>query len=185
MSTYNASYEQNFWKLFRAKLGLRQRKDEASLAKDKELLELLLGAMERRQADFTQTFRDLSETSLADLRAGKTSSSAWALARLMPDASFRRFLELYTSRLEEDYAVSSGGDEDRMAGMQTANPAYVLRNWMAQRAIERAEEDDFEEVRRLLRVLKRPFVRQEEAEKAGYGAKPPNWARDIRVSCSS
>ncbi len=78
---------------------------------------------------------------------------------------------------------------------------------MAQRAIERADEGDFEgvkitrfflleivmcnlnllclKVRQLLRVLRRPFDRQDEAEEAGFPQRPPLWAREVRVSCSS
>ncbi len=41
------------------------------------------------------------------------------------------------------------------------------------------------QVRKLLRVLKRPFEKQDEAEAAGYAAKPPTWSREIKVSCSS
>ena len=69
--------------------------------------------------------------------------------------------------------------------MQTSNPRYILRNWMAQAAIEKADEGDFEEVRKLLKVLKRPFAMQKEAEEAGYARPPPRWAKEIRVSCSS
>ncbi len=40
-------------------------------------------------------------------------------------------------------------------------------------------------VRQLLRVLRRPFDRQDEAEEAGFSQRPPLWAREVRVSCSS
>ena len=56
---------------------------------------------------------------------------------------------------------------------------------MFQRAIEMADEGDFSEVRKLLRVLKNPFERQEEAEAADYAKPPPSWSRMLKVSCSS
>ena len=75
----------------------------------------------------------------------------------------------------------------------------MLRNWMAQRAIEAAEKDDFSEVHRVLRLLESPFSDDAapELEVAGDGAaacKPavlqydgpiPSWAKGLCVSCSS
>ena len=107
------------------------------------------------------------------------ADSAWGVAAASAHADFKSFVSLYADR------VRSVPDEDRLAAMRSSNPAYVLRNWMAQRAIETAEGDDFSEVRRLLRVLRTPFERQEEAEAAGYARPPPKWSRSIRVSCSS
>jgi uncharacterized protein YdiU (UPF0061 family) len=76
-------------------------------------------------------------------------------------------------------------DADRMALMQKSNPRYILRTWMAQRSIEMAEKGDFSEVKKLLRVLKKPFERQEEAEVAEYARPPPSWSKTVKVSCSS
>jgi uncharacterized protein YdiU (UPF0061 family) len=59
----------------------------------------------------------------------------------------------------------------------------VLRNYLAQVAIQRAQERDYSEVERLARLLRRPFDEQPELE--SYAAPPPDWARHIEVSCSS
>ena len=69
--------------------------------------------------------------------------------------------------------------------LQRVNPRYVLRNWMAQEAIEAAEHDDFEPVQRLLRILSSPYKVQKEAEDRGYAKPPPEWANELKVSCSS
>lgn len=69
--------------------------------------------------------------------------------------------------------------------MCQVNPRYVLRNWMAQSAIEKAEKDDFSEVQFLLKVLQNPYIINEEAEEKGYADPPPEWSYTIRVSCSS
>lgn len=69
--------------------------------------------------------------------------------------------------------------------MCSVNPCYVLRNWMAQQSIENAEEGDFELVRLIEKILRNPYQRQEEAENLGFSGKPPNWEKELKVSCSS
>ena len=65
--------------------------------------------------------------------------------------------------------------------MAAANPRVVLRNWLAQRAIERADAGDFAEVAALLRELQSPF---DDGEQRFEGCAPPH-ANDPLVSCSS
>ena len=67
--------------------------------------------------------------------------------------------------------------------MNAVNPKYVLRNYLAQAAIEKAQHKDFSEVERLLQVLQNPFDEQPENEH--YAALPPDWASTLEVSCSS
>jgi len=67
--------------------------------------------------------------------------------------------------------------------MDRANPKYVLRNYLAQVAIERAYQRDYAEIDRLRQLLARPFDQQPEME--AYAAIPPDWAKTISVSCSS
>ena len=69
--------------------------------------------------------------------------------------------------------------------MKRSNARYILRNWMAEKAIRLAEMDDFSEVQNLLKVLQNPFVKQANAELSGYASRPPSWASKLRVSCSS
>ena len=71
----------------------------------------------------------------------------------------------------------------RAVRMNRVNPKFVLRNHLAQTAIERAQQGDFGEVTRLLQVLEHPF--DEQPEHAAYADHPPAWARQIEVSCSS
>jgi uncharacterized protein YdiU (UPF0061 family) len=67
--------------------------------------------------------------------------------------------------------------------MLAANPKYILRNYLAQIAIEKAQQDDFSEIQRLHRILQNLFAEQPEAE--AYASLPPDWAGDLCVSCSS
>jgi uncharacterized protein YdiU (UPF0061 family) len=71
--------------------------------------------------------------------------------------------------------------------MDKANPKYVLRNYMAQQAIDKATAGDFSEVNNLLQLLRKPYDEQPEHEQ--YFAKRPEWARNksgcSMLSCSS
>ena len=103
-----------------------------------------------------------------------------AIAQLFqyPEA-FEYWSAGYRARLAHE-AVS---EAERHAGMRAANPRYVLRNWLAQRAIERAQQKDFSEVDLLLNLLRKPFDDQpgfdEYARPAPAGFIVPG------VSCSS
>ena len=65
------------------------------------------------------------------------------------------------------------------------NPRYILRNWMAHEAIQKAEGGDYSKLHLLQTVLKTPYKVQDEAEMALFAQRPPQWANKIRVSCSS
>lgn len=67
--------------------------------------------------------------------------------------------------------------------MNAVNPKYILRNHLAQAAIEQAEAGDASEVLRLQQILARPFAEQPEYE--AYADLPPEWASGIQLSCSS
>ena len=74
-------------------------------------------------------------------------------------------------------------DDDRLVRMNRINPKYVLRNYLAQTAIEKAQQKDFSEIDRLLILLQNPYRDQPGME--AYAAPPPNWGKHLSVSCSS
>ena len=67
--------------------------------------------------------------------------------------------------------------------MNRVNPKYVLRNYLAQGSIEKAQQKDYSEVERLLTLLHDPYT--EQAGMETYAAAPPNWGKHLSVSCSS
>lgn len=83
--------------------------------------------------------------------------------------------------------MSSGiSDEQRKAAMNAVNPKYILRNYLCQSAIDAAEQGDYSELRRLLKVMQHPYDDQKGMEK--YARLPPAWAYRPGVcmlSCSS
>lgn len=159
---------------------------------DEGLLVELLALMEESASDWTNTWRSLArvpstvpdgtgdeaDAALLAPLAAAVGADAPAALRSRWAAWVRR----YAARVAED----GRPDAERRAAMDAANPAYVLRNYMAQVAIEQAEAGEFGELDRLRVLLASPYTEQAGAE--GYTAPPPSWASRRGVcmnSCSS
>ena len=166
LETFEPIFQQAYLGELRAKLGLRTSMDD-----DAELLGDLHQAMERAEADYTRTWRTLSTVT--------GESDGTFTAQFAERAVIAPWLERYRARLRRE----TGTDAERKLRMDAVNPKYVLRNYLAQTAIEAAERKDFSEVQRLLRVLRRPF--DDQPENDSYAAPPPEWGRRLEVSCSS
>ncbi len=166
---YRVAYETEVAARMRAKLGLEiAADDDVSLAT--AFLELMRGV----GADYTRTFRALSRWDADD------DASATPLRHeLAGTTGLDRWLEQYRARLTRESRRAAA----RHAAMLATNPKYVLRNWVAQEAIQNAETRNVGLVDEIRRLLERPF--DEHPGMARYAAKPPDWARDIVVSCSS
>ncbi|MDU1877605.1 protein adenylyltransferase SelO [Citrobacter sp.] len=137
---------------------------------DNELLSELFSLMARERSDYTRTFRMLS---LTEQHSGLSPLRDEFVDRAAFDDWFTR----YRSRLEQD----SVADEVRQTQMKATNPAMVLRNWLAQRAISQAEQGDYAELHRLHQALRTPFVDRDN----DYVSRPPDWGKRLEVSCSS
>jgi uncharacterized protein YdiU (UPF0061 family) len=173
-----------------AKLGLRELSDEETTVSGSarlpdtmwvgELYQLLAEV----ETDVTIFFRKL-----ADVRADEDvparaqldvlESAFYDPSALSEDfrARFSAWLERYVARVREDGV----NDAERRAAMNRVNPKYILRNYVAQLAIERAEAGDDSVVHELLEVFRKPF--DEQPDKERYAEKRPDWARD-RAGCS-
>ncbi|XP_058388626.1 protein adenylyltransferase SelO-like isoform X1 [Diceros bicornis minor] len=174
---YPDLYYTRFRELFKAKLGLLgERKG------DEELIAFLLHLMEKTEADFTMTFRQLSEITRDQLQELAVPQQFWALKMISKHELFPAWVSQYLLRLKSN---RNDSDSERRERMTTVNPRYVLKNWMAESAVQKAERNDFSEVRLLQQVLQHPFQKHSAAEKAGYSSPTPSWAKDLRVSCSS
>ncbi|XP_014396175.1 PREDICTED: UPF0061 protein ETA_18310-like isoform X4 [Myotis brandtii] len=174
---YPVLYYTRFRELFKAKLGLLgERKG------DDDLIAFLLHLMENTEADFTMTFRQLSEITQSQLQELNIPQQFWALKMISKHELFPAWVSQYLLRLKSNMNDS---DSERRKRMMTINPRYVLKNWMAESAVQKAERNDFSEVYLLQQVLQHPFQKHSAAEKAGYSSPTPAWARDLRVSCSS
>ena len=91
--------------------------------------------------------------------------------------NWKHWFVSYAKRLERE--TISCAEREQL--MKTTNPKYVLRNYMAQMAIDKAEKDDVSLIDELYEVLKKPYEEQPEFEH--WFAKRPEWARH-KVGCS-
>lgn len=181
LSLYSELFLSGWQEMMASKLGLRRFIPELDDALLGELLELL----QVTETDMTIFFRKLANIHTAD----HFSADEDPLAELMdayytpesfPDnyrARMANWLELYRKRLIRDGQT----DTERKDNMHRVNPKYVLRNYLAQLAIDKAENGDYSLVEELLHVLRRPYDEQPEHEQ--YACKRPEWARN-RAGCS-
>ena len=160
-------------------------------AGDETLIDDLWSLMQASHADFTLTFRQLAYApglTLASQAQIERDLGGTVNANLLP------FVDLFVDRASAQawlnrYRVRLGGEavtqnwQQRVAGMLGVNPLYVLRNHIAQRAIEAAEKGDFSEVERQFEILRQPFTAQPGHD--AYAAAPPAGAPHLEVSCSS
>lgn len=137
---------------------------------DQDLVDEWWRLLHTQSADFTLSFRRLA-TALADpgpflsLFADAEPAQAW--------------LEQYRQRVQYE----GREDSQRVEQMLGANPLYVLRNHLAQQAIDAAVEGDASEIEALLTVLRDPYTEQPGFER--YAQPAPEWAQHLEVSCSS
>ncbi|MEH6421767.1 protein adenylyltransferase SelO [Pseudomonas sp. CGJS7] len=164
-----------------AKLGLRECGDD-----DVELMQTLRDWLQQHEVDMTLFFRALAQVAIdSDAPDAAVFADAYydpALAEAGQPA-LREWLARYAARARAD----AWPEAERIARMNAANPRYVLRNYLAQQAIDRAEQGDPDGVRELLEVMRRPYADQPGRE--AFAAKRPDWAREkagcSMLSCSS
>ena len=169
LAVYQPHFQASLGALQHAKLGLSR-----VLADDAALIDGLFSIMQANHVDFTLFFRRLG-----DLHSDDPGHDAPLRDLFIDRAAFNAWAVQYRQRLAQENSL----DAARRLAMNATNPKYVLRNYLAQVAIEKAQKKDFTEVATLLAVLERPFDEQPEHEP--YAALPPDWASHLEVSCSS
>ena len=173
-----------------AKLGL------GSLAEpgDVEWLDELFGLLAATETDMPIFFRQLSASVPGAGAASAQGDDAALLAPVRaalydPDtldaalaARWRQWLSRWQQRLTHDLAYEKSSSELIVARRDAVNPLYLPRNYLAQEAIDAAEQGDLAPLQALMRVLQRPYSAQVGCE--AYAARRPEWARQ-RPGCSA
>jgi len=155
------------------KLGLAECREE-----DVDLMQALYALLQEAEVDMTLFFRALSDV---DLDAPTLTPFAQAFydadKRQRSETAFVDWLRRYAARVRADILVPTA----RRSRMHGANPRFVLRNYLAQEAIDRAEHGDDAGILELLDLLRRPYDEQPGRER--FAGRRPEWAR-TRAGCS-
>jgi uncharacterized protein YdiU (UPF0061 family) len=167
LSEYEPQLQRHYHQGMLNKLGLQQRREG-----DQALIDDLLTLLADNRIDYTRFFR-----ALCDLDETAAQSP---LRDAFPD---REGFDGWAARYAERLQAEGSPREQRRQWMKQSNPKYTLRNYLAQQAIEQAENGDYSEIERLHRLLQHPFDEQPECEH--YAAAPPEWSAELEISCSS
>jgi serine/tyrosine/threonine adenylyltransferase len=170
LGTYQERFERHFHAVLRAKLGLAEQRDG-----DIELAEELLSLMTEQRADMTLTFRRLGE-----LHA-QTACGDGPVRELFEDASG---FDAWAGKWRQRLGAESRGDDERRQAMRRTNPAFVLRNHLAQQAVDVAiERLDFQPMHRLAEVLARPY--DDQPDNRQYAQPPHPEERVLKTFCGT
>jgi len=183
LTVYNKTFEQGWQAMMAQKLGLKAYDPETDIDLCKELLALLAEV----ETDMTIFYRKLAVIDV-DIKINELTDEQ--LIRPLLDAYYRfdavsdsykshiaSWLRKYILRIQKEGTKQA----DKLQRMNAVNPKYVLRNYLAQLAIDKAELGDFSMITELLDVMRYPY--EEQVDKEQYAKKRPDWARQ-RAGCS-
>jgi uncharacterized protein YdiU (UPF0061 family) len=183
LNNFAKQYDVDFYEMMLKKLGITSKKEE-----NEQLIQQLLHNLEQTETDYTIFFRNLNQINKTDTVEECVSKINFAFYK--PEEITGIILEtwhfwfaVYLTILKEE----TPSDDERKSQLNSVNPKYVLRNYMAQMAIELAEKEIYSLVDELYTLLLNPYDEQPQFEK--WFAKRPDWAREkigsSMLSCSS
>jgi len=173
---YKSNFEKKSQNMMRAKLGLTSDKET-----DINIIQSLENNLQATETDMTIFFRTLSSFKKEQPEKGVELIQD---AFYTPDTikgnvlnNWKQWFADYAKRLEDETTSA----EERQQQMNKVNPKYVLRNYMAQLAIDKADKGDTSLLEEMYLLLKEPYSEQPKFEH--WFAKRPEWARH-KVGCS-
>jgi protein adenylyltransferase len=186
LSQYEPQLISRIDELYRAKFGF-----QATAEDDQQLIADALELLQQDQGDYTLFFLALSRfstsiaTSIATSITEPTATSTTAQSLPLRDRFVNRAgIDQWQQRYQERLLWEQSDDQKRQHAMRRVNPKYVLRNYLAQHAIDEAcLSNNYKEVNQLLHVLQSPFEHHSDFEH--YAKEPPDWGKKLEVSCSS
>ncbi len=187
LTVYNHCFDNGWQSMMAQKLGLINFDPDTDLDLCKALLSLL-AEVEIDMSIFYRKLADVDTTNdkLTDKQLIEPLLEAWYRFDAVSVDYLTRFtawLRKYAERVNQEGATQ----EDKKMRMNAVNPKYVLRNYLSQLAIDKADKGDFSMVNELLEVMRHPY--DEQVDKQEYAKKRPDWARNkpgcSQLSCSS
>lgn len=176
LESYKSNYEIKSQNMMRSKLGLAAEKDT-----DIDLIMALEHNLHASETDMTIFFRKLSKFKKEKPEEGiQLIQEAFYVPSEIKDHILNQWNQWFTDYAErlKDETLSY---DQRKEQMNKANPKYVLRNYMAQMAIDKADNGDYSLIDEFYQLLKKPYDEQPDSEQ--WFAKRPEWARH-KVGCS-
>jgi uncharacterized protein YdiU (UPF0061 family) len=181
VNDYALSYQKKWQSMRASKLGLT----ETITKSDQPLQQSLHEVLQLTETDMTIFYRKLADVTCENLDLSDNELLAPLLEAYYDLDSLTSEVKTTTCNWLRQYQqrVQQCGisDEERRQQMNKVNPKYVLRNYLAQLAIDKAEQNDFDMVNELLELFRHPYDEQKNREH--YAVKRPDWARD-RAGCS-
>ncbi len=174
LEKYKNDFKYKSLQMMKSKLGLF-----TSNKNDVELIQNLEDNLQLVETDMTIFFRNLSRFTNKKKGLQLIEKAFYGINAITKEvkSKWASWFLNYEVRLQQE-EISS---EERKQKMDAVNPKYVLRNYMSQLAIDKADEGDYSLIDELFQLLKNPYAEQSENEK--WFAKRPEWARD-KVGCS-
>ena len=172
LNAYPGRYSDGWQAMMAAKLGFGAWEDG-----DEALITGLHEVLTQAETDMTIFYRRLADISMAEPDVALLDEAHYGEPTADQRARTEAWLAQWAARVRRD----GTGDGARREAMNRVNPRYVLRNYLAQLAIDRAEAGDYDGIAELHEVLRRPYDDQPGRDE--YAAKRPEWARH-RVGCS-
>jgi uncharacterized protein YdiU (UPF0061 family) len=189
LTVYHKTFDQGWQAMMAQKLGLKAFNPET----DEELCKELLALLAVVETDMTIFYRKLSVLDV-DIEINELSDEQ--LIEPLLDAYYRldavdeayqsrftKWIRKYLLRVQKEGTAQA----EKKQRMNAVNPKYVFRNYLAQLAIDKAEQGDFSMINELLEVMRSPY--DEQPDKEEYANKRPDWARQrpgcSMLSCSS
>jgi uncharacterized protein YdiU (UPF0061 family) len=174
LRNFKQEFNQEYQAMMLSKLGIKNQQD-----KDESFTEEVQQLLEKSSIDMTLFFRNLNKFNLLDIESHvkiiEKDSYLTPKQFAFHKESWMSWLQQYAKRISEI------NNEERVELINATNPKYVLRNYMAQLAIEDAEKGNYKLIDELFTLLKKPYSEQPESEK--WFAKRPEWANE-KVGCS-
>jgi uncharacterized protein YdiU (UPF0061 family) len=193
LTDFSTRFQQDWQTMMIKKLGLTRFNPQT----DESLIKDLLTLLQAMETDYTLFFRGLAQIDLSDRFSDNFSSKTqYPVPGPVKDALYQpeRINETYEKQLwdwlfqyHRRIIKENVSKEVRQKNMNQQNPWFVLRNYLAQMAIDKAREQDYSMIEDLLDVMRTPYDIQPGREM--FSAKRPEWARNrpgcSMLSCSS
>ncbi|EAQ42536.1 YdiU family protein [Polaribacter sp. MED152] len=174
LNKYKTDFERKSLQMMKSKLGLFVVDED-----DLKLIQELEDNLQLVETDMTIFFRNLSDFSSTKEGFKIIEDAFYDLESISDDVKIR--WNSWFNKYEDRLAIERVPFDERKEKMDAVNPKYVLRNYMAQLAIDAANNKDYSLINELFELLKKPYSEQPNYEK--WFAKRPEWARD-KVGCS-